>query len=370
MKNRLFSSFLVAAAVMLLLVSAARAAGPETATLKFSDPTKPGTLKITVSHGDIRVRGTDDTEIHVKSDAQPITSAPRADGLRVISSSSSFTFTEKDNVALLDYGRDDWGGSSADFTITVPRSTSVVIASNLGSDVHVIDVNGDVDVNSLNGDVVLEGLGGGASVATMNGEIKASFAQQLQANKPISFSSMNGQIVVRVPADAKANVRLRSQNGSILTDFDDTALVTKTEIVKSTRSSHNSALHAPVAPVPATPPTPAVAPAAPGAPPAPPAPALAGDDKPDAVVVDAESREAMRQAAREAARASAEAGRAIAEAVRAGVQVAHNAMVDAGVRISMAPLTGGKLVSGTLNGGGPEIIITTMNGDVTLRKLK
>ena len=32
-------------------------------------------------------------------------------------------------------------------------------------------------------------------------------------------------------------------------------------------------------------------------------------------------------------------------------------------------VTGGKLVSGTLNGGGPEINVATMNGDVTLRKL-
>ena len=33
-------------------------------------------------------------------------------------------------------------------------------------------------------------------------------------------------------------------------------------------------------------------------------------------------------------------------------------------------ITGGKLVSGTLNGGGPEISVATMNGDVTLRRLE
>ena len=32
--------------------------------------------------------------------------------------------------------------------------------------------------------------------------------------------------------------------------------------------------------------------------------------------------------------------------------------------------TGGKLVTGTLNGGGPEISVVTMNGDVTLRQLE
>jgi hypothetical protein len=30
--------------------------------------------------------------------------------------------------------------------------------------------------------------------------------------------------------------------------------------------------------------------------------------------------------------------------------------------------SGGKIVSGTLNGGGPEIQIATMNGTITLRK--
>ena len=34
----------------------------------------------------------------------------------------------------------------------------------------------------------------------------------------------------------------------------------------------------------------------------------------------------------------------------------------------LPPMTGGKIVTGTLNGGGPEIRISTMNGDVTLRK--
>ena len=33
-------------------------------------------------------------------------------------------------------------------------------------------------------------------------------------------------------------------------------------------------------------------------------------------------------------------------------------------------MTGGKIVTGTLNGGGAEIRIATMNGDVTLRRIE
>ena len=34
----------------------------------------------------------------------------------------------------------------------------------------------------------------------------------------------------------------------------------------------------------------------------------------------------------------------------------------------MPSLSGGKVVSGALNGGGPDIQIATMNGTITLRK--
>jgi len=39
-------------------------------------------------------------------------------------------------------------------------------------------------------------------------------------NKPLSFSSMNGTIDVTLPADLKANVKLRTDHGQIYSDFE------------------------------------------------------------------------------------------------------------------------------------------------------
>ncbi|HVY93595.1 MAG TPA: hypothetical protein VHA14_12625, partial [Bryobacteraceae bacterium] len=39
-------------------------------------------------------------------------------------------------------------------------------------------------------------------------------------NKPMSFTSLNGKIDVTLPADTKARLRLKSDNGSIFSDFD------------------------------------------------------------------------------------------------------------------------------------------------------
>ena len=196
-----------------------RVSSPETVT--FSDPAKPGTLRITLGMGSVKVTGADTAEITVRTDLTAATTKPRADGLRVLSESATFSLTEQDNVVTLDAGHDvtNFRGGRANFEVTVPRSTSVVIRNALGGEIHVGQLGGDIEIKSLNGEVLLEDVTGGALVETMNGEISARI-QTLREGKPLSFTSMNGEISLEVPADAKANVRLRTQNGAILTDFD------------------------------------------------------------------------------------------------------------------------------------------------------
>jgi hypothetical protein len=84
-------------------------------------------------------------------------------------------------------------------------------------------------------------------------------------------------------------------------------------------------------------------------------------------------RDAIREAARvgvEAARDAAQAAREAAEAAREGIAEAHGAAFPPipPMPAVMPSFSGGKVVSGPLNGGGPEIQIATMNGTITLRK--
>lgn len=342
MKNhRLFPSFLIAAAMTALLLTAARGQD-DTSSIKFSDPAKPGTLKISVSHGDIRVRGDDTDEITVRSSAQPEESRPRKDGLRVLTSAASYSLTEKGNVAHLSHGSGGWPGSEGDFDITVPRNTSVVISNALGGSLEIADVSGDLEIKSLNGEVALKSVSGGALVETMNGEIDVE-VQALAENKPLSFTSMNGEVKVHLPSDARANVHLRTHNGSILTDFDEQQLVTRTTSVKK-EGRH----------------------------------VVQGN-----VVNADEIRATVHAAVRVGVEAAREASRAAREAVREARRAQGDTESYSNVEHTednhdpdiplppvppLPPMTGGKIVTGTLNGGGPEIRITTMNGDVTLRK--
>jgi len=293
-----------------------------TASVKLSSPDKPATLRIDMPWADIHITGVDsDTVTVVSSLAKKTVEHNRKDGLRRLDDDVSFDLSEHDNLVRLSLaGENPWAVHDGDFKISVPRTTALAIKTQAGGDLDIKDVTGDIEVNAMNGEVHLEGLVGSSVINTMNGEVRATYAQAPQ--KLVSITSMNGAISLRVPADTKANVRLRNQNGAIFTDFDETVLKTKSE-----------------------------------------------------------SRGHLAEKARiDEARVQSAAAHAAFEADRAGAQVSNHSrdsdnsspseemVPPRPPRSPTPPITGGKLVSGTLNGGGVDIKISTMNGEITLRR--
>jgi len=103
-------------------------------------------------------------------------------------------------------------------TLTVPVDTSLQLKSTQGS-IHVDGVHGEVDASSTNGSLELANVSGTIVADTTNGSIRATM-QRVDPSKPMSFSSNNGAIDVTLPADVKANVRMRTVNGSVWSDFE------------------------------------------------------------------------------------------------------------------------------------------------------
>jgi hypothetical protein len=305
------------------------------------------------------VTGTDGNEIVVTSSLDQKGKAEvDHEGFRRIDEDVTFELIEKDNVAFVTVAGDNiWSAHGAEFEIKVPRNTNLVLRTEAGGDIEVNGVEGDLDINSMNGEVVLRDIASSAVVNTMNGEITASFKSA--PVKPVALSSMNGEIQVSLPSDTKANLRIRTHTGSIRTNFPDSALQTKTE--KTSR-----AFGAPVA---------AVAPVAPVAAATPEAGAAA------------DSREAQREAQREMAREQARMDREQAkmardmarESAKMAAEIARSVRVhvdaDTDVNVVIPPIPpmpgfGGKTIVGTLNGGGVDIKLTSMNGAITLRESK
>jgi hypothetical protein len=85
--------------------------------------------------------------------------------------------------------------------------------------INVTGVDGELDINDVNGEVTLKNISGSAVAHALNGKVLVTF-NRIDPQKPMAFSSLNGTIDVTFPADLKANISLRTDNGEVFSDFD------------------------------------------------------------------------------------------------------------------------------------------------------
>jgi len=108
---------------------------------------------------------------------------------------------------------------ATDLVIQVPASSSVEVRSMMDGMVVVEGISGEIDINNVNGPVTLKNVSGNTLVHTVSGDIDAALSR-IPSGKPLSFSTMQGDIDVTLPANVKANLKMKSDQGEIFTDFD------------------------------------------------------------------------------------------------------------------------------------------------------
>jgi hypothetical protein len=153
---------------------------------------------------------------------------------RLSGSSSGLEIEEADNVVTIN--TQSWKAAT-DLTIQVPRATSLEIRSSMDGAVAVEGVNGEIDVNNINGPVALTNVAGSTLVHTVNGDITVVLSR-VAADKPMSFSTMQGDIDITLPPDVKASFKMKSEQGEIFSDFDIamTHQVAKAQVGEKTES--------------------------------------------------------------------------------------------------------------------------------------
>jgi hypothetical protein len=141
----------------------------------------------------------------------------RRAGMKQLSGSTSgLEIEEDDNVVQINV--QSWKAAT-DLLIQVPVTTSLEVRSSMDGAVVVEGVSGEIDINNINGPVTLTNVSGNTLVHTVHGDIEVVLAR-IAADKPLSFSSMTGDIDVTLPADVKASLKMKSEQGEIYTDFD------------------------------------------------------------------------------------------------------------------------------------------------------
>ncbi len=129
---------------------------------------------------------------------------------------SGLEIEEDDNVVQI--SAQSWKAAT-DIVIQVPVSSSLEVRTSMDGTIVVEGVNGEIDINNINGPVTLKNVSGNTLVHTVNGDIEAVLTR-ITADKPLSFSTMHGDIDVTLPADVKASLKMKTEQGEIYTDFD------------------------------------------------------------------------------------------------------------------------------------------------------
>ena len=230
-KNMFITSIIPALCFILLVFTGANAyalAGTppvDKTEVPLTDPSKPATVKVGLIMGDITVTGYSGKTILVEAavsehqegnDEEKEDLPKKAKGMHQIKATGSgLSVMEENNTVVI---KAPSFAQSVNISLKVPYKTSLKLKTVNAGEIKVKDVEGDLDVNHVNGSITLTGVGGSVLANTTNGDLTVTF-KKVARDKPMSFTSFNGDVDVTFPANAAFNLKMDTEQGEIYSDF-------------------------------------------------------------------------------------------------------------------------------------------------------
>jgi hypothetical protein len=194
----------------------------EQLTVPISSPGKPYSLKVHLVTGSIKVSGYDGKDIIInvtpRSREDEEDSKAVKDGMKRISTHGGFEVTAKeaDNNVTVNTGNPN---KAIDLDLKVPQDVKLQVGTVNDGEVVVENVRGEIEVNNVNDKITLTNISGSVVANTVNGDVNVTF-KVVDPRAPMAFSTLNGDVNVAIPGDTKANLKLKSDNGDVYSDFD------------------------------------------------------------------------------------------------------------------------------------------------------
>lgn len=275
-KKTLIACLALAAFAAAAAPLAAQGTPPDKAVVPLSDPAKPALIKAGVLRGSITVKAYEGKDVIVEARIRErslsgegdedisipaIVGVPRPPavprparaprgwttldpekqdkerstaGMKLIQvAATGLEVEEEDNVVHID--TQSWKYAT-DLVIQAPAASSLEISTTNDGAITVEGIRGDIEVGNTNGPITLRNVAGSAVLNTVNGDIEVVLTR-VAGDKAMSFTTMNGDIDVTLPADIKANVKMKSQMGDIYSDFE---VAVKQAPVKTEEASKRS----------------------------------------------------------------------------------------------------------------------------------
>ena len=201
---------------------------PQQITVALSDPGRPAKIELNLVNGGAAIKGVNRKDVLIsalpreaganrgrgrggRSDNSASTT-----GLRRLTQTPGFDVEEARNEVKIDAGAP---GNPIDFEIEVPLKSNLHLSLVNNANLTVSDIEGELELENVNGPITLTNIAGSVVAHTVNGKVTATMTR-LAPDKPMAFTSLNGNIDVTLPASIKATFKLRSDQGDVFTDFD------------------------------------------------------------------------------------------------------------------------------------------------------
>jgi len=237
-------TLLILSAIIIFLFSTTTMIAQENRVEKvevpLTNPAKPVMLKAHLFSGSITVTGyagkTVSVEAHImkplkkEKDQRDKKVDEKAKGMRRITPfGGGLNIEEQDNTVEI---QGDWSRTTINLIIKVPVKSSLSLKAMQNGNIKVTGVSGDLEVHALHGSVTLDNVSGTVVADSLHEDVTVSF-DRVNPEKPMSFSSLQGNLDVTFPANIKADLKLDTLQGEIYSDFDVAMKKNQTKVAKS-----------------------------------------------------------------------------------------------------------------------------------------
>jgi DUF4097 and DUF4098 domain-containing protein YvlB len=205
------------AGILLALLFAAQAHAQQTEEFHQSYSLTPnGHVEVSNVNGAVRIMGWNRNEVKVDA-IKHGRSKEDLDNAQIVVDSRSDSIiikTKYDNEGWLFHHNNH---ATVEYTINVPKGATLD-AHVVNSGLEIEGVSGPVSAHDVNASVRITGLANTADLSTVNSTIDAQF-DAVPSSGTISARSVNGGVVLRLPANLNAEVSAKTVNGHISNDF-------------------------------------------------------------------------------------------------------------------------------------------------------
>lgn len=190
-------------------------------TVSLSNP-KGTTLTINVSNTNLKIIGSNRSDILIKSITVISNNDDRAEGLVAVG-------RYEDNTGIgLYYGKNDDGiiiekinaHQKQDYEFQVPNNVNIILKEQGWNkrSVNISGITGEINIKTNNSDIIMSDMRGPVRAKSTSGDVIASIVNASGIKG--SFSSVSGRVDITIPSGLKSNLKLKTISGRIDSDVE------------------------------------------------------------------------------------------------------------------------------------------------------